>query len=400
MTGRVAVVYHFFPHYRQAIIRELQESDRFEYVFVGGAQDPDASGIREYHFDNRAHHKPVPTAKVFHRFLIQGGLVRLALRRDLDCIIYFADAQFLTTWISAPIARLSGKRVLYWTQGWTSRDRGVKRLIRKTFYHQANGLLLYGDRAQAIATSEGFDPGQVYVIYNSLDYTLQRSLRQSSDPEEISGVHGLFQDPASPIALFSGRLVKSARVDMVIDALALMQWPVNLLVIGDGPELIRLKQAAEERGVEAVFVGSEYDEKRLAAYFMAANVTVSPGKVGLLAMHSLAYGTPVITHDEPDLQMPESEAITPGVTGSEFVHGSVESLANAIGAWTRLRRHPGDINTACLEVIESRYNARNQREIIEQAVMGIPADGTPHNLVRPVETPTSELTAPPQGDTS
>lgn len=107
---------------------------------------------------------------------------------------------------------------------------------------------------------------------------------------------------------------------------------------------------------------------------MSANVTVSPGKVGLTAMHSLAYGTPVITHDNFDAQMPEYEAIFPGKTGDFFRREDSADLARLIKIWTL----KGDIRTdqereACYEVIEKRYNPELQRKVIESALEGKPA---------------------------
>ena len=42
---------------------------------------------------------------------------------------------------------------------------------------------------------------------------------------------------------------------------------------------------------------------------------VSPGNVGLTAIHSLSYGTPVLTHNNFNNQMPEVESIQPGFNG-------------------------------------------------------------------------------------
>ena len=40
-----------------------------------------------------------------------------------------------------------------------------------------------------------------------------------------------------------------------------------------------------------------------------SDLTVSPGNIGLTAIHSLSYGTPVCSHSNFNNQMPESEAI-------------------------------------------------------------------------------------------
>ena len=107
---------------------------------------------------------------------------------------------------------------------------------------------------------------------------------------------------------------------------------------------------------------------------MSANLTVSPGQVGLTAMHSLAYGTPVITHDDPAHQMPEWEAIVPGKTGDLFKRGDALDLAATIRKWCVNPWPDDDVRSQCMAVIEQHYNPQFQQQVINRAVAGLPAD--------------------------
>ena len=110
---------------------------------------------------------------------------------------------------------------------------------------------------------------------------------------------------------------------------------VNLILVGDGPEMRSLRELAEREGVNVHFEGANYDEHRIAELVIASTVTVAPGKVGLTAMHSMAYGVPVISHSDADDQMPEWEAIKPGGTGGYFKSNDLDDLADSIRTWTR-----------------------------------------------------------------
>src|SRR5439155_1448825 len=105
---------------------------------------------------------------------------------------------------------------------------------------------------------------------------------------------------------------------------------INVLLVGDGPEKESLQSMAARLRIPVKFFGACYDEATLARLTMVAHVTVSPGKIGLTAMQSLAYGTPVITHDDHTAQGPEWEAILPGRTGALFHAGDVRHLASVI----------------------------------------------------------------------
>lgn len=95
---------------------------------------------------------------------------------------------------------------------------------------------------------------------------------------------------------------------------------------------------------------------------------ISPGKVGLTAMHGLAYGVPIITHGNFDNQMPESEAIQPGVTGDFFEEDSVESLAAVIARWIEKPRLE-DERIAAISEIEARYTPQSQARAFEAVLL-------------------------------
>jgi hypothetical protein len=95
---------------------------------------------------------------------------------------------------------------------------------------------------------------------------------------------------------------------------------------------------------------------------------VSPGNVGLTCMHSFGYGVPVITHDDADEQMPEWEAIVPGVTGDVFRRNSAEDLARVIRQWTKSAFVAESTRERCLQTVTDRYHPRTQRLLIERAV--------------------------------
>jgi hypothetical protein len=91
-------------------------------------------------------------------------------------------------------------------------------------------------------------------------------------------------------------------------------------------------------------------------------------------MQSLAYGTPVITHDDHKAQGPEWEAILPGHTGDFFRRGDVSDLARVIQLWTRRPLPDPAARRACHQLIERFYNPVFQRRAIDRAVRGLPAD--------------------------
>ena len=258
-----------------------------------------------------------------------------------------------------------GKQVYYWAHGWRQRESGAKGLVRRCYFRLAHRLLLYGRRSRGIALENGFDARRVHVIYNCLDYPAQRAARQRLGMAERQALRrDLFGSDDVPVVACPTRLVPQRRLDLLLEAVARLrathQRRVQVLLVGDGPERAALEALAARLQVEVHFAGACYDEEHMAGYLTAATCTVAPGMVGLSAMHSLAFGVPVLTHGDPDRRMPESEAVVPGLTGDHFRTDDVDDLALVIERWTRTSFPAADVSTACIRAIERFYNPGTQ----------------------------------------
>lgn len=374
---RVAVVYHFFAHYRAPIMQTLLASKVSDYFLVSDLHEPN-NEIQPWH-PPRDRWCCSPCLKLAGNLIWQKGLLRLAIQPETDVIIFLGNANYLSTWCSAGLARLMGKRILFWTHGWVKDERGLKRFVRNSFYRLAHGLLLYGNRARVLGLRNGFPQEKLYVIYNSLDYPHQRRLRETISRSRLADIRRRFvKDPSSLIMICTGRLNKLKRIDLLLEAMSLLLnegLSTSLLLVGEGPEEVALKEMVLERGLNVHFVGACYEEERLAELIMCANLTVSPGQVGLTAMHSLAYGVPVVTHDDVHSQMPESEAIVAGKTGDLFRHGDVIDLARVLKRWVQRQWPDATSQQECIAMMEKFYNPQYQANMISRAVAGFPAEG-------------------------
>lgn len=382
----VAIVYHFYAHYRQPILKLLSRQSNPEYTFysdgVGNIPsmktiDPglasipvSAGGIRWCFISNIWLLPPL---------LWQVGLIRLAFSRKFKTIIYLGNMYFLSTWISCLLARLVGKRTLMWTHGFLKDENGFKGFLRTLFFRLPHGLLLYGNRSREICIAKGFRSESLYVVFNSLDYNEQIRVRESiTDTMRSEFRENLFRSPEKPLLVWVGRLTEPKHLDMILQALPLLKKfgdEPNVLFVGDGPAYKALKRLAEELGVadRVKFTGSCYDEEKLGLSFSSADISVAPGSIGLMCIHSMMYGTPVITHNVIDRQKPEFEAIVPGMTGKLFQYGDVEDLACVIHEWLLLPLSRERVEKHCHRIVDRYYNPVFQKNIINAAVAGVPA---------------------------
>ena len=115
------------------------------------------------------------------------------------------------------------------------------------------------------------------------------------------------------------------------------------------------------------FYGSCYDEHTIAELIFNADLCVAPGNIGLTAMHAMVFGCPCMSHNTFKWQMPEFEAIQPGVTGDFFEMNNVESLTNAISKWFLIKSDKRDeVRRACFNEIDTKWNPHFQMEVIKK----------------------------------
>ena len=127
-------------------------------------------------------------------------------------------------------------------------------------------------------------------------------------------------------------------MDLLIEALSILRDRdecYNLVLIGGGEAKEQLESLALKKGLSANvwFYGECYDEAINASLIFNADLCVSPGFVGLTAMHSMMFGTPVATHNCFKRQAPEFEAIKEKETGTFFEMNQLDSLVCTISNW-------------------------------------------------------------------
>jgi glycosyltransferase involved in cell wall biosynthesis len=370
---RVAVIYDGFPHYRKGVIEELAASDRYEYFFFGDPTYREPS-IKAYEFApgiNVVRTRSFSLGPLYVQRRILGAI----LHNHISHCIFLGNPWFVSYWVLVPALRLLGRKVYFWSHGWIgAREPPVRTWVKHAYFRMADALLLYGERARRVGVAHGFRADRMHVIGNSLDYRTHKRVFDGLRVTSPLEIRRQLELPADrKIIVCTARVTLGCRFDLLFQAAATLRHlgrEVFVLIVGDGPERESLSTLATSLGVAHRFLPACYDEAQLARLYKAADLTVSPGKVGLTAIHSMAYGTPVITHGNPDHQMPEHEAVVPGVTGDFFAENSSDDLARAIAHW--FDSHPTKPEQACIERVEASFTPMFQRVMIEEALRGTP----------------------------
>lgn len=297
----------------------------------------------------------------------QIGILKLLFSKKYQIYLMTGESRNISLWMFAILKKIvARKKKLYlWGHGWYGRENFIKKFLTKLNLTLVDGLFVYGNYAKKIGIEQGNDSGKIFVIHNSLDHNNHLKLRNSLTK---SSLFGDFFENNYPTLIFIGRLTKVKKLDLLFKALGNLQKrheQYNLVLVGDGAEKKHLQQLAADLNIKTWFYGASYNDNETASLIYNADLCVSPGNVGLTGIHTMTFGTPVITHSNFKNQMPEFEAINTGKTGNFFEEDNVESLANTIHNWFMNHKNREKVREACYDEIDTHWTPEFQLKVLQ-----------------------------------
>ena len=367
MKKEICCLFNLAALYREPIYKLMDEHLKCDFYITKWKKAP----FKEMNYDSLNGYKGSgKKIELLGGFYWQTNTIGL-LFKPYRKYILTGEPYSVSTWVMLILAKIIGKKTFLWSHGWYGRESYIKRVMKLLFFKLCTGGLLYGDYAKQLMIERGIKKEKLHCIYNSLDYDKQLQVRKTGVSTNVYSEH--FQNNF-PVLVYIGRIQKIKKVDMILDALINLnkkEYPCNLIIIGADNEKICLDKKVEELNLkkQVWLYGPCYSENKLGELIHNASLCVSPGNVGLTAMHSLVYGTPVLTHDNFENQMPEFEAIKENVSGSFFIEDSIEDLSLKIELWTdKTAQERAVIRKACYKIIDEKYNPYFQLELIKKVL--------------------------------
>lgn len=367
MGKKFCLIYNYAQHYRSNIFKLMDKELQCDFVFGDTMSD-----VKKMDYSELYHFKREVKNKIFLRkpLYYQKGVLSLLKENYTDFLI-LGDLHCISTWLMLFIAPFLRKKIYLWSHAWYGRESLVKTILKKIYFNLSEGIFLYGNYAKELMLKEGFKNSKLFVIYNSLAYDEQLPLRLKL---KLTLIYKKHFNNDNPNLIFIGRLTNVKRLDLLINAVAILEsksLSVNLTLIGDGEMKDNHVRQVQQLGLKNVwFYGPCYNEFELSKLIYNADLCVSPGNVGLTAIHSMTYGTPVLTHNNFQYQMPEFEAIVDRKTGTFFDYNNIISLADSIKRWFSITHKRELIRQYCYEVVDSKYNPHYQLAIFKRVLLG------------------------------
>jgi len=238
-----------------------------------------------------------------------GGLVYIARTRP-DAVLALPNASQLTEFAALPLCKSLGIPIIYWTHGFDHFDvpAGLRRWIHALraryilwFSRRADHVIAFSDEGKRHLVKNGVPGRKITVAHNTLDtesmLAVRNTLLKRYTKPELKERLGFGRD--SKVLLYSGRLNSMKRVDFALRVHKRVTERIpsaHFVIIGYGEEQGALLDAVRGEKIPNVhFLGRLFDEAKLAEYFMASDLFLMPGYVGLAIIHAFSFGLPLLT---------------------------------------------------------------------------------------------------------
>lgn len=362
---KVLLIQRIAPHYRVPLFRALSEMPSFDISFAfderarSNASDKETLGsvvsipvvpVRNISFGRR------------EAITFQSGVMAALSAQSYDVVI----AEFNPRIVSNVLACLRmhrRTRFIWWGHGIGAESGALVGRLRLLLTSFADGVIFY-DRARAERLmSLGLPEAKVYVAANSVETEEIAKLRSAGDWGVRRNV------------MFIGRLSRRKKVDILLRAYAHARSSLpehcRLLIIGDGPERAALVNLAVDLGIAdcVQFTGTVHRQDELAIYFNSALASVCLGAVGLGAIHSLAFGVPMVAVCDAG-HGPEFSTLQNERTALLLETADVGQVARAILrlttdkiGWTRM-------SNEATQLIDGTYGTAAMCRVFEHAILG------------------------------
>jgi glycosyltransferase involved in cell wall biosynthesis len=219
------------------------------------------------------------------------------------------------------------------------------------FYEsQANAFMCYSSYGKQFYNNKY--EKLCYIAYNSIE----KSHSDVEYDEVKSNIYKKYSTLKNLNIVFIGRLNPQKKVEMLLNAVKMINIPFHLYIVGDGyikDELIDLSKNLEIND-KVSFLGEINDRKQKEKIFKKMHLGVLPGLGGLAIQEMLWHGIPVISSSADGTEI---DLISKSKGGFYVEQMDVNSLHEAIINFYHLNeKEKVSMALRGLEVIQEKYN--------------------------------------------
>jgi glycosyltransferase involved in cell wall biosynthesis len=360
-SGKVAIQQKVVSDYRAVFFERLAEScSGGVEVFAGDTPtEPGTQTVNHLHGANLYNSKNLHFLQEKVYSLWQKNFTSWLKRHRPDVLLVEANPRILSNYQGYRLMKKWNRPVIGWGLGSLDWDIPVWMLsARKSFFRQFykcfDLMIAYSNKGADDYIACGVPKERVFIAPNSVcaenaERTKEKIEQNPTLVEQFKKTNG-FSD--KPIIMFAGRLIPSKRVNDLIEACSVMKSDYQLLIVGDGPDRLKLENLAKKLHSNVRFLGYQSGEE-LAFSFSVADLFVLPGSGGLAVQEAMIYGKPVIVASADGTQ---TDLVREGENGFHATPGDIPALSQTINESLKHRSRLSEMGKESRRIVTEEFN--------------------------------------------
>lgn len=262
-----------------------------------------------------------------------------------DLLVVMQESRILSNyWLL--LSRLwTRRKVAYWGHGrnfQSDAPSGLRERWKSFLLTRVDWWFAYTQMTVDILQGSGYPAARITSLENAIDTDGFKADLASCSAEQISDARSALNIPAdASIGVFCGSLYPDKRLELLIDSadwIRQRQPNLHIVVIGDGPSMPFMREAASSRPWIHLLGVKTGREKAL--YFRMGDVILNPGLVGLHIVDAFCSGLVMVTtrtarHSPEVAYLRDGEN---GVMADDTAEGYGRAVLDVIGNPERLAR--------------------------------------------------------------
>lgn len=217
------------------------------------------------------------------------------------------------TYPCCQLHQLRGVKFAYWGHG---KDRDVEQVsglkylaekLKMALSRKADGFFAYTSGVKSYLINCGIPSQKIFNLNNTIDIEEQRRIFEKWYPRRVR-IKEKLNIQGKKVILFVGRFTKNKKIDFLLESFFILRQKdsdFHLLLVGSGDNFYTSSQLDN-----ITFLGTITEPDELGKIYVASDVFVFPGSVGLGPLQALCYNLPIITIAS-NTHMPEIEYVSP-----------------------------------------------------------------------------------------
>jgi glycosyltransferase involved in cell wall biosynthesis len=298
---KVVILQHRLLHYRTKFFEQLRSTCSAKGIQLDLVHGQ-ASPREEVKKDEGA----LPWAyKVSNSFLAIGERDIVwqpypALLKNADLVVVMQESRIVSNYPLLLSRLWSARKVAYWGHGknfQSDAPTGLREQWKNFLLRRVDWWFAYTGMTVDILQNAGYPKGQITCLDNAIDtssFKADLASWSGAEVQEAKAKMGIELD--APVGVFCGSLYTDKKLGLLVAACDLIRECMpqfSLVVIGDGPSMSQIREAAATRPWMHLLGVRKGVEKAL--YFRMGDVMLNPGLVGLHIVDAFCAGMVMMT---------------------------------------------------------------------------------------------------------